>query len=156
MEGEEITLSAGELLVEPKQREGYALEREGYPLRRPQHEARPGSGRRGSYQGTRPQGTEPQAREGLRDRGEHRRRPLREPKGLVPSWGPLGRLLQGRGAGGGARPRRGRPRCGLRERDGRRGGPVDKGRATRYVIRHPEVEERRNGYDVEAKKRRGE
>ena len=29
VEGEEITLSAGELLVEPKQREGYALEREG-------------------------------------------------------------------------------------------------------------------------------
>jgi isoleucyl-tRNA synthetase len=29
VEGEEITLSADELLVEPKQREGYALEREG-------------------------------------------------------------------------------------------------------------------------------
>jgi isoleucyl-tRNA synthetase len=75
-------------------------------LGRPEHDARQRSAGRRVGQGAGAQGAEPQARERLRDRGEHQRRPLGQPEGRLAAGSPLGRVLQGRGAGEGARPRR--------------------------------------------------
>ena len=52
VEGEEITLSSEELLVEPKAEGGLRPGARGDPLRRPQHDARRGSAGRGVWSGS--------------------------------------------------------------------------------------------------------